>query len=63
VVVGVNGLWSMTYLPTTGPLADPRVNETTLDPIQVTVDYTDGHTDSFTLQWFDNTCAQINHGC
>jgi hypothetical protein len=62
-VVGVNGLWSMTYLPTTGPLVDPDVNQTTLDPIQVTVDYTDGHTDMFTLQWGVNTCAQLNHGC
>lgn len=60
-VIGVNGLWSMTYLPTGGPLTTGNLNG--LDPIQVTVDYTDGHTDTFTLQWGLNTCAQANHGC
>jgi hypothetical protein len=62
-VVGESGMWSMLYLPTEGPLADPRVNETTLDPIQVTVHYTDGHTDGFALEWGQDTCGQVNHGC
>ncbi len=61
--VGQSGMWSMVYLPTSGPFAVPNLNETTLDPIQVSVDYTDGHSDTFTLQWGVDTCAQINHGC
>ncbi len=59
--VGVNGLWSMTYLPTSGPLT--RGNFNGLDPVQVTVDYTDGSHDVFSLAWASGTCAQINHGC
>lgn len=62
-VVGQNGLWSMTYLPADGILADPKTNTFNLDPIQVTVDYTDGETKVFTLQWGLDTCAQVNHGC
>jgi len=62
-VVGQNGLWSMTYLPADGILADPKTNTFNLDPIQVTVDYTDGGTKVFTLQWGLDTCAQVNHGC
>jgi hypothetical protein len=62
-VLGQDGLWTMAYLPTTGPLADASTSETTLDPIQVSVDYTDGRHDSFTLDWGLNTCAQVNHGC
>ena len=62
-VVGRNGLWSMTYLPTDGILVDPRTSEVTLDPIQVTVDATGGQTSTFTLRWGLDTCAQLNHGC
>lgn len=62
-VVGETGMWSMLYVPTSGPLADPHVNQTTLDPVQVTVTYTGGATDRFTLEWGLDTCAQINHGC
>jgi hypothetical protein len=53
----------MTYLPADGILADPKTNTFNLDPIQVTVDYTDGETKVFTLQWGLDTCAQVNHGC
>ncbi len=65
-VVGQNGLWSMNYQPTTGPLVDPNTNERTLDPIKVTVRYTPaggGGTDTFTLRWGPGTCGQTNHGC
>jgi hypothetical protein len=65
-VVGQNGLWSMNYQPTSGPLANPDTNFTTLDPIRVTVSYTDavgGGADEFTLRWGAGTCGQVNHGC
>jgi hypothetical protein len=57
-VVGRNGLWSMTYL-TEEPLS-------TTQPVHVTVDYTEaggGGSETFTLQWGTDTCAQLNHGC
>lgn len=62
-VVGRNGLWSMTYLATDGPLFNPRTNALDLEPIEVTVDYTSGDDRTFTLEWALDTCAQINHGC
>jgi len=62
-VVGQNGLWSMTYLPTEGVLADPEVNHMHLDPIWVSVRLTGGDVRSFTLSWGLDTCAQTNHGC
>lgn len=62
-VVGENGLWSMTYLPTDGPLNDPDTDQTTFDPIEVMVTFSGGETRSFTLQWGLDTCAQTNHGC
>ena len=61
--VTVDGLWSMTYLPTSGVLTDPDVDETTLGPITVSVHLTNGDTTTYTLQWGVDTCAQINHGC
>ncbi len=62
-VVGENGLWSMSYLPTGGVLADPKTNTSRLDPITVSVDYMSGDRRDFALQWGLNTCAQFNHGC
>lgn len=62
-VVGQNGLWSMTYLPTDGVLVDPMTNFSNLGPIEVTVNYTGGDVRNFTLQWGLHTCAQTNHGC
>ncbi len=62
-VVGRNGLWSMTYLATDGPLFNPRTNALDLEPIEVTVDYTSGDDRTFTLEWALDTCAQISHGC
>lgn len=62
-VVGQNGLWSRTYLPTDGILTDQKTNTFNLDPIEVTVDYTGRETETFTLRWGLDTCAQLNHGC
>jgi hypothetical protein len=57
-----DGMWLVDYRPTSGPLADPQVNETTLDPIRVTVTRPTS-TQTFTLPWGEGTCAQTNHGC
>lgn len=62
-VVGQTGLWSMVYLPTSGVLTDLDQNEATLDPITVRVSLTNGDEATYTLQWGEDTCAQINHGC
>lgn len=62
-VVGPGGLWSMAYVPTEGVLVEPNTNFSQLDPIEVTVNYTGGDVQTFTLQWGLHTCAHINHGC
>ncbi len=65
-VVGQNGMWSMNYQPTSGPLADPKTNYNNLGPIKVTVAYTQSggsSNDTFTLPWGLGTCGQTNHGC
>jgi len=61
--LGENGLWSMNYIATGGPLFDPKTSTLELDPIEVEVRYTDGDTQTFTLHWGLDTCAQLNHGC
>ncbi len=65
-VVGQNGLWSMNYLVTDPSTVRLYAGGRQLDPIEVTVHYSPGGgggTDTFTLQWGLNTCAQVNHGC
>jgi len=62
-VVGQNGLWSMTYLPTEGVLADPKTNYLDLDPVRAEVSYTGGATETVLLRWGVSDCAQVNQGC
>ncbi len=62
-VVGQNGLWSMSYLPTEGVLADPKTNTSQLDPITVTLQHEYDSYWSASLEWGLDTCAQLNHGC
>ncbi|KQZ76033.1 hypothetical protein [Nocardioides sp. Root151] len=53
-------MWLMTYVATSGPLVD-QTAET--EPVRVRVTFDDGTTASYDLQWGQDTCAQINHGC
>lgn len=53
------GMWSMVYLPTSGPLTKGRLPS---EPVTVSVT-ADGHRQSWDLEWGTDTCAQINHGC
>lgn len=62
-VVGKNGFWSMSYLPTDGVLADPRTNTSRLDPIKVKLRHSYDNFWVASLEWGEDTCAQLNHGC
>ncbi len=61
--VGVNGLWSMTYLPSTGILRDGAVDSSGLAPVVVTVHYTAKPLHSVTLQWGKDICLSTDPGC
>jgi len=52
-------MWSMVYLPTSGPLLSGRLPD---EPVTVTVSR-GGVQEHYTLEWGVDTCAQINHGC
>ncbi len=54
--------WRMEYVTSEGVLADPRQNQTKLDPIEVTVALS-GAAYTVPLEWGLDTCAQLNHGC
>lgn len=62
-VLGKNGFWSMSYLPTEGVLADPKTNTFRLDPIKVTLRHSYDDFWVASLEWGLDTCAQLNHGC
>lgn len=52
----------MEYTSYDGMLADPDVNRTRLDPVEVTVALS-GTTRTYQLGWMELACAQVNHGC
>ncbi len=52
----------MAYVPYDGPLADPRRNILSFDPVRVTVSLS-GVQNQYTLEWVRDDCAQVNHGC
>lgn len=54
------GWWTMNYQPTSGPLAGG--GRLPSEPVRVTVT-ANGATTTYTLEWGQDTCAQINHGC
>lgn len=54
--------WRMEYTSYDGLLADPDVNRTRLDPVEVTVALS-GTTETYALDWGQFACAQVNHGC
>jgi hypothetical protein len=54
--------WAMAYVPSEGPLADPRLNLLRLDPVRVIVSSSDVQNE-VVLQWGRDECAQVNHGC
>lgn len=53
-------MWLMAYVPTSGPLVG---TEQPTEPIHVEVTRVGGSTTAYDLQWGQDTCAQINHGC
>ncbi|WP_067439876.1 hypothetical protein [Nocardioides jensenii] len=54
-------MWLMAYVPTSGPLVDLETAQT--EPIHVVVTRAGGGRASYDLQWGQDSCAQINHGC
>ena len=56
-----DGYWSIAYLPDNGPLAGGDLRG--VDPIEVKVEPAIGVSQTYTLEWGADTCAQINHGC
>lgn len=60
VVPDSQGVWFMDYQPSSGPLAGG--GRLPSEPITVTVT-AGGESSTYTLEWGQDTCAQVNHGC
>ncbi len=54
--------WILGYVPEEGPVADPRQNRLDLDPVTVQV-VRGEEVDEVTLEWGQDDCTHVNHGC
>ena len=55
--------WAMSYEADDGVFVKPNTNFLKLDPVQVTVTYSNGATEDFELRWGEHDCAHVNFGC